>query len=132
MNQLFLIGRVYREPKRYEKEGRASAMFTVATSEKTGEKDELGKDKYKTSYVGVSAFGHAANHILKHWKEGAEFYIEATVADYKKADGTYKTGVTAKRIEILSTEPRGKVSSPVSGTKKLEKPAVDDLDGIPF
>ena len=103
VNVVHLIGNLGKDPElRYTTSGRASASFSIATTESW--KDADGKKQEKTEWHRLVAWGKLAEIIGEWLKKGSKVYIEGRLQTRSyEQDGVkkYITEVVADQIEML-------------------------------
>ena len=125
MNQVTLLGRLVRDPKKQETQtGMTVTKFTVAVDrmpDKNGEK--------KADFVNCIAFGKTGDTVAKYFWKGKPIGLCGRIqtGSYEDRDGKtiYTTDVIADRVEFV----------PADNTKKKDEEAPDpkrvqaELDG---
>lgn len=132
-----LIGAVGQDPEtRFTAAGMAVASFSLATSEKRKDKEEV------TMWHSCVAFGKLAEIIQQYVFKGTKLYIDGTIQyqTYQKDDQTrYATKIVVNDLSMLSS-PQGsaqngeqKARSTATTRQKASPPPQDfDDDSIPF
>lgn len=137
MNNWTGIGNLTRDVDlRYTESGTAVASMTVAIGRG---KDRDGKD-LGTDFPQVTIWGKQAENCSNFLSKGSKVAVSGrvTTGSYKDKDGktVYTTGITADRVEFLSS----KQNDSASGFKPEDESQVpegfssldDDMDSIPF
>ena len=141
INKVTLIGAVGQDPEtRFTAAGLAVASFSLATSEKRKDKDEV------TQWHNCVAFGKLAEIVQQYIVKGSKLYVEGTIQyqTYEK-DGEKRmaTKIVVNDISMLSpangsgnqSSTQGRQTASGSGTSRAKAPApVNDFDddSIPF
>lgn len=106
VNKVLLIGYLGKDPEvRYLPSGTAVCNFTVATTEKWKDGDEV---KEKTEWSRCSAFGKTAELCGEYLHKGSLVYLEGKLDTRKyQKDGQdhYATQIRIDRVQFLS--PKG-------------------------
>lgn len=140
VNKVTLLGAVGKDPEtRYTASGMAVASFSLATSTKQKDKDEI------TMWHNCVAFGKLAEIVSQYIAKGAKLYLEGTIQyqEYEK-DGEKRltTKIVVNDISMLSpasgngnqTANQGTQRASGSGTSRAKAPPAEafDDDSIPF
>lgn len=108
------MGAVGKDPEiRYTAEGLAIASFSLATSEKRKDKEEV------TQWHNCVAFGKLAEIVEKYIRKGSKLYLEGTIQyqQYEKeGEKRYSTKIIVNDVSMLSTKEDSLSSSETSGT----------------
>lgn len=100
VNKVTLIGAVGRDPEiRYSASGMAIASFSLATSKKSKEKDEV------TQWHNLVAFQKTAELVEKYVKKGSKLYIEGEIQyqEYEKeGEKRFSTKIIINDMSFLS------------------------------
>jgi|SRR5690554_1631158 len=116
MNQINLIGRLGADPE--EKNGAVS--FSIATNDGT-------KDKPKTNWHNIVAFGKTGEILMKYLKKGNQIGISGRV-DYNKHNDKIYTSVIVERFSFVSDNKQGG-----DAPQPQEEPVQEeDKDDLPF
>jgi len=100
LNKVMIIGNLGKDPEMiYAKTGTAICKFSVAVTEKWG-------DKETTEWFNCVAFKKSAETLEKYLSKGSKVYIEGKLqtSTWDKEDGTkgYKTEIIIREFEFLS------------------------------
>lgn len=118
LNQVLIMGKVARDPKRTEK----GLFFTVKTSEQY-QKD--GQTKWDNQFHSVSLFGQSANRLASQIRDGADVFVEGKLTTYKDQQGAYRTSILAKTVRVLGAPEVGEDDD-------MGRMPSDDSGDIPF
>lgn len=114
VNKVILMGAVGKDPEiRYTAEGLAIASFSLATSEKRKDKEEV------TQWHNCVAFGKLAEIVEKFIRKGSKLYLEGTIQyqQYEKeGEKRYSTKIIVNDVSMLSTKEDSLSSSETCGT----------------
>jgi single-strand DNA-binding protein len=136
VNKVTLIGAVGQEPEvRYTQAGMAIASFSLATSKKSKDKEEV------TQWHNLVAFQKTAELVQQYVHKGSKLYIEGEIQyqEYEK-DGQkrYATKIIIHDMSFLSdsgnhSANQGKQTASGNGRKAAPAP-VEEFDDseIPF
>jgi len=101
INKVALIGAVGKDPEvRYTGEGLTIASFSLATSEKRKDKEEV------TQWHQCVAFGKLADIVKDYIKKGSKLYVDGTIQyqTYEKdGEKKYVTKIVVNDISMLSS-----------------------------
>lgn len=140
INKVTLIGAVGQHPEtRFTAAGMPVASFSLATSEKRKDKDEV------TQWHSCVAFGKLAEIVQQYIVKGSKLYLDGTIQyqQYDK-DGEKRmaTKIVVNEISMLSpasgngnqTAQGGTERASGSGTSRAKAPALEESlhDDIPF
>jgi single-strand DNA-binding protein len=136
INKCTLLGAVGGDPEvRYSAQGLCIASFSLATSEKRKDKDEV------TQWHNCVAFGKLGEIVAQYITKGAKLYLEGTIQyqQYEKdGEKRFATKIVVNDISMLSpaanqTKEAPKTQQRASGKKPSPVP-FDELedDSIPF
>ncbi len=141
INKVTLIGAVGKDPEtRYTASGMAVTTFSLATSTKQKDKDEV------TQWHSCVTFGKLAEIIHNHVTKGTKLYVDGAIQYQcvdKDGEKRYYTKIIANDISMLSqgsvadngtdSATHGKQTASGSGTTraKTQTEQFDDSD-IPF
>jgi len=140
INKVTLIGAVGQEPEtRYSAAGLAITSFSLATSEKRKDKEEV------TQWHNCVAFGKLAEIVQQYIHKGSKLYLEGALQyqTYEKdGEKRYATKIVVNDLSMLSSldngsqsATQGKQKASGSGTSRAQAAApVNDFDDseIPF
>ena len=137
INKVILIGHMGRDPEAVE--GQQITKIAIATTERWKDKDS-GEKMEKTEWHRVTAFGHAANSMMKYLYKGAKVYVEGKLVTNKwEKDGQthYTTEIHVKNYQLLSAmkeQPADEAQQQSAPQQQQAAPASDDgyNDDIPF
>lgn len=131
INKLILLGAVGKDPEvRYTGEGLTIASFSLATSEKRKDKEEV------TQWHQCVSFGKLADIVKEYIKKGSKLYIDGTIQyqTYEKdGEKKYATKIVVNDISMLSSHDNS--SQPASQHKQKEDYSDNGMtpdDDIPF
>lgn len=120
VNKVTLIGAVGQDPEvRYTAQGMAIASFSLATSEKRKDKEEV------TQWHNCVAFGKLAEIVTQYIVKGAKLYVEGTIQyqTYQKDDQTrYATKIVVNDLSMLSS-PQGSAQNGEQKARSTARPA---------
>ncbi len=116
MNQVNLLGRLGGDPE--EKNG--AVKFSIATNDGT-------KDKPKTNWHNIVAFGKTGEILAKYLKKGIQIGITGRI-DYNKFEEKTYTSIVVERFSFVSDSKAG-VNTPPP-VEEEEQEEEDDL--LPF
>lgn len=140
LNKVALIGAVGQEPEvRYSAQGMAIASFSLATSEKRKDKDEV------TQWHNCVAFGKLAEIIQQYVTKGARLHLDGAIQyqQYEKdGEKRYATKIVVNDLILLSPPPgsdnqssnQGRQKASGNGTSRPKAAPVEPMedDSIPF
>lgn len=140
VNKVTLIGAVGQDPEtRYTASGMAVASFSLATSTKTKEKEEI------TMWHSCVAFGKLAEIVQQYVSKGSKLYLEGAIQYQqwdKDGEKRYATKIVVNDLSMLSPPPgsdnqssnhgRQKASGNGTSRPKAALPNDFDDDEIPF
>lgn len=126
VNKVFLLGRLGRDPERFEKDGRVWATFSMAT-EMTW-KDAAGARQKRTEWHNVVVFaqGIAEKIVLPYLKKGSSVFVEGRIETREWAD---KTGARRWTTEVVVRNFGGSVTLVESGGERAPVNEPDDTGG---
>lgn len=139
INKVTLLGAVGQDPEvRFSAQGLCIASFSLATSEKRKDKDEV------TQWHNCVAFGKLGEIVQQYIVKGSKLYVDGTISyqQYEK-DGEKRnaTKIVVNDISMLSpangsgnqSSNHGKQKASGSGTSRSASPAQEfDDSEIPF
>ena len=139
INKVTLIGAVGQDPEtRFTAAGMAVASFSLATSEKRKDKDEV------TQWHNCVCFGKLAEIVQQYIVKGSKLYVEGTIQyqQYEKdGEKRYATKIVVNDLSMLSSA-QGSAHQSQNGEQKAvskarpasAKPAPDAFEDsdIPF
>lgn len=138
VNKVIILGVLGRDPEiRYSPDGKASAMFSVATSESWKDKN-TGEKQEKTEWHNIVAFGKIAEIIGEYCAKGSKVYVEGKLntRKWKDKEGTqrYTTQIVVGDIQFLSrkSEKSAEGSAEKHNPEQDKHPVPDFDDDIPF
>lgn len=104
LNQVFLIGRLTRDPElRYVPSGRAVANLGLATSQTFT--TQAGEKKEEVCFVRVVVWGKQAENCSQYLNKGSQICVEGRLQSrsWEAEDGTKRNTleVVARRIQFL-------------------------------
>lgn len=126
INRATLLGAVGQDPEvRYSAAGLCIASFSLATSEKRKDKDEV------TQWHSCVAFGKLGEIVAQYIKKGTKLYIDGQIQyqQYEKdGEKRYATKIVVNDLSMLSSGEPQKASGTTRATHR------DELldDSIPF
>jgi single-strand DNA-binding protein len=137
VNKVTLIGAVGKDPElRYTQAGMAIANFSLATSKKNKEKQEV------TQWHNVVAFQKTAELVEQYVKKGSKLYIEGELhyQEYEKdGERRFATKIVVNDMSFLSdggnhASNQGTQKASGNGKKAAPAPVSEELEGsdIPF
>jgi single-strand DNA-binding protein len=144
VNKVILIGRAGKDPEmKYAPSGTAIANFTMATNERTKDKD--GNFTDHTDWHRVVAFGRTAEVAGEYLTKGKLVYIEGRLQtrSWEDKDGQkrYTTEVVCNNMQLLGSKsdndtrnenlPENNEDSPDSTKEEVTTNAEED-DDLPF
>jgi single-strand DNA-binding protein len=98
VNKVILVGNLGKDPEvKYTQGGMAIASFSLATTEKTKDKDGSWQDR--TEWHNIKAFGRTAEVAGEYLKKGRTVYIEGRIHNDSWDDK--ETGQKKYRTEII-------------------------------
>jgi len=125
MNKVIIIGRLGKDPElRYMPNGKAVAIFSIATSEKWTGKD--GEKQERTEWHNIVAFEKTAELCAGYLNKGSQAAVEGKIQTRsweKDGEKKYKTEIVVNRVEFLG-------SKVVKEDAPAEAPADDEE--VPF
>ena len=122
LNKVMIIGNLGRDPElRHTPSGRPVASFSVAVTERWGEKDH-------TEWLNVVAWGKLAEICAQYLSKGSRVYLEGRLQtrNYQDADGRerQRTELVLREMVMLGGgRPR---------SQQAQQADEMDLDEIPF
>jgi single-strand DNA-binding protein len=132
VNKIFILGRVVKKPEvRVTGGGQQVANFSVAVNER------LGKDKEKTTFFNVVAWGNLGELCGQWLDKGREVMVEGRV-DIRQVekDGQKRTytDIVARDVQFLSGGKGQQSSQPTSDADPFGAPPTfaNDADEMPF
>lgn len=137
VNKVTLIGAVGKDPEiRYTQAGMAIANFSLATSKKNKEKEDV------TQWHNIVAFQKTAELVEQYVKKGSKLYIEGEIQyqQYDKDGETrWITKIVINDMSFLSdggnhASTQGKQTASGKNTSRAPAPAAEEFDDsdIPF
>jgi len=132
VNKIFILGRVVKKPEvRVTGGGQQVANFSVAVNER------LGKDKEKTTFFNVVAWGNLGELCGQWLDKGREVFVEGRI-DIRQVekDGQKRTytDIVARDVQFLSGG-KGQQSAQPSADNDgfgAAPTLADDFDSMPF
>ena len=115
VNKVILIGNLGKDPEiRYTPSGTAVGKFTLATNERT--KDKEGQWQDRTEWHNLVAFGRTAEIVGEYLKKGRTCYVEGSLRtsswdDKESGQKKYKTEIIANDLVLLSGRGEGAEAS---------------------
>lgn len=130
INRVTLLGAAGKDPEvRYTQEGLCISSFSLATSEKRKDKDEV------TQWHNCVAFGKLGEIVEKYVAKGSKLYAEGAInyQQYEKDGVTkYITKIVLSEISLISS-PADSKQKASDKPKAAKSPAPEDFDDdIPF
>ena len=131
VNKAILIGNLGRDPElRYTQNGTAVASFTLATTEKS-------KEKEFTEWHRVVAWGRTAEVCAQYLNKGSKVYIEGRIQtrEWEKDGQKHKTTeIVALNVRFLDAPKQGAGNNTPNTPRAAadEGPPPPDGDDIPF
>jgi single-strand DNA-binding protein len=118
-NKVILMGNLTRDPElRYSQDGLAIVRFGMAVNEKY-------KDKERTTFVDLTAFGKTGETIQKYLAKGDPIFIDGRL-DYSTWDDK-TTGAKRNKLAVIVNQFQ------FVGSKQDRTPAAPDTtDTVPF
>lgn len=114
LNKIMLIGRLGDDPTlRYTQSGKAVANFSIATSQKSGDKEEVEWHK-------IVVWDKLADNCKAYLSKGKQAYVEGRVATRKyEKDGQthYSSEVVAHTVQFLSAKDDGQTARPAPAAR---------------
>ena len=133
INRVTLIGAVGQDPEtRFTPAGLAIASFSLATSEKRKDKEEI------TQWHNCVAFGKLAEIVQQYVVKGSKLYLDGAISYQtydKDGEKRYATKIIVNDLSMLSSAQGSKPSGQKSASKApLKSVAQEELDDpeIPF
>ncbi len=135
LNKVALLGAIGQDPEiRYTAQGMAIASFSLATSEKRKDKDEV------TYWHSCVAFGKLAEIVEKYVTKGARIHLDGSIQyqQYDKdGEKRYATKIIVNDLILLSPANQSQNSEQKAHSKARPasaKPAQDEFedDDVPF
>jgi single-strand DNA-binding protein len=136
INRVTLIGAVGQEPEtRFTAAGMAIASFSLATSTKQKDKDEI------TQWHNCVAFGKLAEIVQQYVVKGSKLYLDGAIQyqTYEKdGEKRYATKIVVNDISMLSpasgSAPNGEQKARSTARPASAKPAQEEFEDsdIPF
>lgn len=133
INRVTLIGAVGGDPEvRYSAAGLCITSFSLATSEKRKDKDEV------TQWHSCVAFGKLGEIVAQYVKKGSKLYLDGAI-NYqtydKDGEKRYATKIVVNDVSMLYSQSEApKSQQRASATASRASAQVDELedDSIPF
>jgi single-strand DNA-binding protein len=118
INRVTLIGAVGQDPEvRYSASGVAVAGFSLATSEKRKDKDEV------TQWHNCVCFGKLAEIVQQYVVKGSKLYLDGAIS-YQQYESNgerrFATKIVVNDLSMLSSPPSHTSSAPKSQQKASE------------
>lgn len=144
INKVILIGRAGKDPEmKYAPSGTAIANFTMATNERTKDKD--GNFTDHTDWHRVVAFGRTAEVVGEYLTKGKLVYVEGRLQtrswEDKEGQKRYTTEVVCNNMQLLGSKsdndsrndspPENIEAVPDSKKEEVTTKAEED-DDLPF
>lgn len=136
INRVTLIGAVGKDPEtRYTAAGLAITSFSLATSEKRKDKDEV------TQWHNCVTFGKLAEIVSQYVTKGSKLYLDGAIQyqEYEKdGEKRYATKIVVNDLSMLSqaqgSAQQGEQKARATGTTRAKVPPPQDFedDSIPF
>lgn len=128
INRVTLIGAVGGDPEvRYTAAGLCVSSFSLATSEKRKDKEEV------TSWHSCVCFGKLGEIVAQYVKKGAKLYLDGAI-EYqcvdKDGEKRYYTKIIVNDMSMLSS-PKDKEHTKKAAPRPTPEESFDD-DSIPF
>jgi len=105
MNKTMLIGRLGNDPEtNYHDVNNPVTNFSFATDESY--RDKSGNKIERTEWHRIEAWGKLAEIAQKHFKKGAQMYLEGkikTTSYEKSGDKRYSTQILLKEFKFLDS-----------------------------
>ncbi|HMK31897.1 MAG TPA: single-stranded DNA-binding protein [Terriglobales bacterium] len=105
VNKVILIGNLGKDPEiRYTPSGTAVGKFTLATNERT--KDKEGQWQDRTEWHNLVAFGRTAEIVGEYLKKGRTCYVEGSLRtsswdDKESGQKKYRTEIIVNDLVLL-------------------------------
>lgn len=130
INRVTLLGAAGKDPEvRFTQEGLCISSFSLATSEKRKDKEEV------TQWHNCVAFGKLGEIVEKYVVKGSKLYLEGTIVyqQYEKDGVTkYITKIVLSVLSLISS-PADSKQKASDNSKAKSAPVADYLDDdIPF
>ena len=144
INKVILIGRAGKDPEmKYAPSGTAIANFTMATNERTKDKD--GNFTDHTDWHRVVAFGRTAEVAGEYLTKGKLVYVEGRLQtrswEDKEGQKRYTTEIVCNNMQLLGSKsdndsrtdsaPENTEAAPDSTKEEVTTKAEED-DDLPF
>lgn len=136
INRVTLIGAVGKDPEtRYTAAGLAITSFSLATSEKRKDKDEV------TQWHNCVTFGKLAEIVSQYVTKGSKLYLDGAIQyqEYENdGEKRYATKIVVNDLSMLSqaqgSAQQGEQKARAAGTTRAKVPPYQDFedDSIPF
>ena len=136
INRVTLIGAVGKDPEtRYTAAGLAITSFSLATSEKRKDKDEV------TQWHNCVTIGKLAEIVSQYVTKGSKLYLDGAIQyqEYEKdGEKRYATKIVVNDLSMLSqaqgSAQQGEQKARATGTTRAKVPPPQDFedDSIPF
>lgn len=136
INRVTLIGAVGKDPEtRYTAAGLAITSFSLATSEKRKDKDEV------TQWHNCVTFGKLAEIVSQYVTKGSKLYLYGAIQyqEYEKdGEKRYATKIVVNDLSMLSqaqgSAQQGEQKARAAGTTRAKVPPSQEFedDSIPF
>ena len=144
INKVILIGRAGKDPEmKYAPSGTAIANFTMATNERT--KDKEGNFTDHTDWHRVVAFGRTAEVAGEYLTKGKLVYVEGRIQtrSWEDKDGQkrYTTEIVCNNMQLLGSKSDNdsRIDSPPENTeavpdskKEEDTTKAEEDDDLPF
>ncbi len=131
INRVTLLGAVGKDPEtRYTASGMAVASFSLATSTKQKDKDEI------TQWHNCVAFGKLGEIVQQYIVKGTKLYVDGAISYQtydKDGEKRYATKIVLNDVSMLSSPSESqKTQQKASGKAAALAPDELDDDSIPF
>lgn len=140
LNKVMLIGNLGKDPEvRYTTSGTAVASFSLATSERS--KNKNGEWEDKTEWHNITLWGRLAEIAGEYLAKGRTVYIEGRLQTRKWQDkdgrDRYTTEIVGEKMQMLGGKGEGGGRARTTdessyGAPSYEEPAFNPDDDIPF
>lgn len=133
-NKIIIVGYLGKDPElRYTPNAKAVCNFSVATTEKKG-------DKELTTWFRVTAWGKQAEVANQYLSKGSQIYVEGRVSQesYTDRDGNARTSLEVNATDLKFVGAKGEAKAATAGAAAGANgapPSNDDViddDSIPF
>jgi len=127
VNKVILIGRLGKAPEIRQTEKSNIASFTIATSEKYG-------DKETTQWHNCKAFGQTADNIAKYFGKGDMIYVEGKITyNATEKDGVKRTftDIIVNTFAFIGGKKQDATAADVPAAPATDAPAEVNAD-LPF